>query len=84
MQPQLEVIAALGGFSGIAALITALVQLAGLRKSMSEAMHELKPNHGSSMKDALARIESVQQDHGERLHELRKDVQTLQAKELLS
>lgn len=86
MKPQeiIEIISSLGGFAGLAALITALGATRRMNTASEKIAKELSPNHGSSMKDSLARIEAVQKDHGERLHELRKDVQTLQAKELLS
>lgn len=51
-------LAELGGFAGLAALITAaagvLVQLRSLRK-VREDTAQLQPNHGSSLADEIAR-----------------------------
>ncbi len=80
----IDAISSLGGFAGLAAIVTALGATRRMSNASAKITKELSPNHGSSIKDALQRIEEVQRDHGERLHELRKDVQTLQVKELLS
>lgn len=46
-----------GGMAGLAAIVTALGTLRRQEKGMAAVRAELEPNHGSSMKDAMGRIE---------------------------
>lgn len=59
-----EVIAALGGLGGLGALITSTAGLIETRR-------RLRPNHGSSVADAVARIETAQAKQGDDLRDLR-------------
>lgn len=49
-----EALAALGGFPGIAAILTGLGSLIASLKALRNTQ-ELKPNHGSSFRDLVAR-----------------------------
>lgn len=49
-----EALAALGGFPGIAAMLTGLGSLVASLKALHNTQ-ELKPNHGSSFRDLVAR-----------------------------
>lgn len=74
-----------------------LIALIGILPSLVKIRKELAPNHGTSLNDAVARAEAaverieenqkqLQKDNAdirESLHEIKKDVQTLQAKEIL-
>lgn len=42
----------------------------GLMVRVAHIEHEVKTNHGSSLKDAVKRIEEVQTEHGDKLAEL--------------
>ena len=54
-------LAQLGGLAGLAALLTAIggviVQLRGLRRVRQDTI-QLQPDHGTSVADAIARIEA--------------------------
>ena len=58
-----EVIAATGGLGGLAAALTSGAALLAARKTRAQ----LEPNHGSSVKDQLNRIERSLDDHGTQL-----------------
>ena len=58
-----ELITALGGFGGLAATITGIATLVAARRTADQ----LEPNHGSSVKDQLDRIERSLDDHGNQL-----------------
>lgn len=58
-----EVIAAAGGLGGLAAALTSAASLLAARKTHAQ----LEPNHGSSVKDQLNRIERSLDDHGKQL-----------------
>lgn len=58
-----EVIAATGGLGGLAAALTSAATLLATRKTHAQ----LEPNHGSSVKDQLNRIERSLDDHGTQL-----------------
>lgn len=75
-----------------------LIALIGILPALIKIKKELMPNHGSSLNDAVARSERgvdrieenqkrLQKEIGdirESLHEIKRDVQTLQTKEILS
>lgn len=42
----------------------------GLMERVATIEHEVKTNHGSSLKDAVKRIEGVQEEHGGKLAQL--------------
>ena len=50
-------VVSLGGLAGLGSLVAAL----GAWRKSSTAAKELSPNHGSSMKDSVARIEKSQE-----------------------
>lgn len=58
-----ETITALGGLGGLAATLTSLATLLAARKTRAQ----LEPNHGSSVKDQLNRIERSLDEHGTQL-----------------
>lgn len=58
-----EVIAATGGLGGLAAALTSGAALLAARKTRAQ----LEPNHGSSVKDQLNRIERSLDEHGDQL-----------------
>lgn len=58
-----EIITAFGGFGGLAATLTGLATLLAARKTRAQ----LEPNHGSSVKDQLNRIERSLDEHGDQL-----------------
>lgn len=66
-------LAEIGGLAGLAALITALVQLRHIRRDAKTSAVELTHNHGSSMKDAVARIEGSVKSLGHQVGEIRRD-----------
>lgn len=66
MKETAEIITALGGFGGLAGLVTALVQL---RKIKAEIM----PNHGSSLADAIRRTEDGIKRLDHQMGEIRRD-----------
>lgn len=55
-----EVAAALGGLGGIGAIITSTAALLEARRTRANT----EPNHGSSMADAIHRIEATQARYG--------------------
>lgn len=63
MTPAAEIITAFGGFGGFAATLTSLATLLAARKTRAQ----LEPNHGSSVKDQLNRIERSLDEHGDQL-----------------
>lgn len=89
-----DVIEALGGLAGLAALLAVFPQLSGIKKNTAKTLTQFQPNHGSSLKDAVNRIEKAQLDFQKSvghqigeirtdIHDIRTDVQTLQMKEIL-
>ena len=66
----IEAIASLGGFAGLAALIGNFIQLRSVHK-------EVTPNHGSSMNDAVHRIEKMVDSLGHQIGEVRRDAATM-------
>lgn len=68
-----EALAALGGLPGVAALVTSLATLAGILKVKKDTA-QLTPNHGSSLADAVKRIEDTQRSHGHQLGEIKADL----------
>lgn len=60
MNPVAEVITAAGGFGGLAATITGIATLLAAKRTASQ----LEPDHGTSVKDQLNRIEKSLDDHG--------------------
>lgn len=78
----------LGGLAGLAAVLTALGTLRraehhhAQRRADDNARWqtvtaELRPNHGSSLRDAVSRIEHAQQVQGEYLASLRQQVASI-------
>lgn len=63
MHPVAEMVTALGGLGGLAATLTGLATLLATRKTRAQ----LEPNHGSSVKDQLNRIERSLDEHGAQL-----------------
>lgn len=63
MSAAAEIITAFGGFGGLAATLTGLATLLAARKTRAQ----LEPNHGSSVKDQLNRIERSLDEHGAQL-----------------
>lgn len=61
-----EVITALGGLGGAAALITSAATLVQTRRIHAR----VSPNHGSSISDATARIEGALAAHGDAIHRI--------------
>lgn len=73
-----EVITALGGLGGAAALITSVATLIQTRRIHAR----VSPNHGSSISDATARIEEALDDHGEAIRRIEAE-QTRQSADVL-
>lgn len=63
MNPVAEVISAAGGFGGLAATITGIATLLAAKRTASQ----LEPDHGTSVKDQLNRIEKSLDEHGVQL-----------------
>ena len=63
MNPVAEVITAAGGFGGLAPTITGIATLLAAKRTASQ----LEPDHGTSVKDQLNRIEKSLDEHGEQL-----------------
>lgn len=63
MSAAAEIITAFGGFGGLAATLTGLATLLAAHKTRAQ----LEPNHGSSVKDQLNRIERSLDEHGTQL-----------------
>lgn len=63
MNPVAEIITAAGGFGGLAATITGIATLLAARRTASQ----LEPDHGTSVKDQLNRIERSLDEHGAQL-----------------
>ena len=73
-----EVITALGGLGGAAALITSAATLIQTRRIHAR----VSPNHGSSISDATARIEQALDDHGDAIRRIEAE-QTRQSADVL-
>lgn len=73
-----EVITALGGLGGAAALITSAATLIQTRRIHAR----VSPNHGSSISDATARIEDALTAHGDAIHRIETE-QTRQSADVL-
>lgn len=73
-----EVITALGGLGGAAALITSAATLIQTRRIHAR----VSPNHGSSISDATARIEQALDDHGDAIRRIEAE-QTRQSTDVL-
>lgn len=73
-----EVITALGGLGGAAALITSTATLIQTRRIHAR----VSPNHGSSISDATARIEDALDAHGVAIHRIEVE-QTRQSTDVL-
>lgn len=73
-----EVITALGGLGGAAALITSVATLIQTRRIHAR----VSPNHGSSISDATARIEEALDDHGDAIRRIEAE-QTRQSADVL-
>ena len=58
-----EIITATGGLGGLAAALTGAATLLAARRTRAQ----LEPNHGSSVKDQLNRIERSLDNHGHQL-----------------
>ena len=58
-----ETITAAGGLGGLAATITGIATLLAARRTASQ----LEPDHGTSVKDQLNRIERSLDEHGDQL-----------------
>lgn len=63
MNAAAELITALGGFGGLAATITGIATLVAARRTAGQ----LEPDHGTSVKDQLNRIERSLDEHGDQL-----------------
>lgn len=63
MNPVAEIITAAGGFGGLAATITGIATLLAAKRTASQ----LEPDHGTSVKDQLNRIEKSLDEHGVQL-----------------
>lgn len=63
MNPVAEIITAAGGFGGLAATITGIATLLAARRTAGQ----LEPDHGTSVKDQLNRIEKSLDEHGVQL-----------------
>lgn len=57
-----------GGLGGLGALITSLTTIRRWKRVEADTA-QLRPNHGSSMADALHRIETMQRSQGHQLGE---------------
>lgn len=69
--------------AAIAALPPTLVALAGFaqgrstRARVDSVTHEMRPNSGGSMRDAVDRIERRQEEHGARLAQVGEELGTI-------
>lgn len=84
-----ETLVNLGGFAGIAAVLAAIPALRKIGRNSKTAAEEARPNHGSSMRDAVIRIEATvqgmrdtQKAHGHQLGEIKQD--SMEARKLLA
>lgn len=73
-----EVITALGGLGGAAALVTSVATLVQTRRIHAR----VSPNHGSSISDATQRIEDQLTTHGETIRRIETE-QTKQSTDVL-
>ena len=78
MSAAAEVITALGGLGGAAALITSIATLIQTRRIPAR----VSPKPGSSISDATARIEEALDAHGEAIHRIEEE-QTRQSADVL-
>lgn len=62
-----DLVAALGGLTGLGALITSTAGLIETRR-------RLRPNHGSSVADGIARLEDGMKSLGHQVGEIRTDL----------
>jgi len=62
----IDAVVALGGFGGCAAFITAIAGVSKIKR-VEHNTKELKTNHGSSLRDAVNRIEKLLVQNEERL-----------------
>lgn len=62
-----DLVAALGGLTGLGALITSTAGLLETRR-------RLRPNHGSSVADGIARLEDGMKSLGHQVGEIRTDM----------
>ena len=101
MTKVIEIIADLGGFAGIAAIIAAVPTLFKIRKDTAATVNQVKPSHGGNLSTSMNKIEtdmttlraeyrsgisSIGHQVGEirgDMRDLRADIRTLQAKEIL-
>lgn len=78
-------LASIGGLSGLAAVLVAVRGMRRHEDAVQEVADQMQPNHGSSLRDAIDRIEQSQQataervtalDHrlGHEMGEVRRDV----------
>lgn len=65
-------ISALGGLSGLGALLASLA-------SLTETRQRLRPNHGSSLADAVKRIEVMVKSTGHQIGEVRTEQAAIRA-----
>ena len=75
-----EVITALGGLGGAAALITSAATLIQTRRIHAR----VSPNHGSSISDAAARIEEALDAHGDAIHRIETEQTKVSADVLIA
>ena len=75
-----EVITALGGLGGAAALITSAATLIQTRRIHAR----VSPNHGSSISDAAARIEESLAAHGDAIHRIETEQTKVSADVLIA
>lgn len=75
-----EVITALGGLGGAAALITSAATLLQTRRIHAR----VSPNHGSSISDAAARIEDALAAHGDAIHRIETEQTKVSADVLIA
>lgn len=74
MTPEtLEALISLGGFTGLGSMIAAIAAVLKLREVKRDTT-ELRPNHGSSIKDAIRRIEESVRSVGHQVGEVRTDL----------
>lgn len=60
-------LASIGGLSGLAAVLVAVRGMRRHEDAVQEVSAQMQPNHGSSLRDAIDRIERSQQATAERV-----------------
>ena len=65
------IITALGGLGGVATLLLALPQLRRIKHDSAAVREQVEPNHGSSLKDAVHRIEIAQDNIRDDMRQMR-------------